>query len=74
MKTRRITIHEMRELYPNQYLFLTDFLDDGIDIIEGRVLANSPRIEDIDEFSNSFKGNSAVWFTGQLIPQGTHFL
>ena len=74
MKAKRITIDDMKELYPNEYLFLIDWIDNGIDITEGVVLAHSPRIEDIDEFSNNFKGSASVWFTGQLMPQGTHFL
>jgi hypothetical protein len=60
MKRERITID--------------NWSDNGVDITEGIVLAHSPRIEDINEFSNDFKGNAAVWYTGQLLPQGTYFL
>ena len=74
MKRERITIDKMKQQYPDEYLFLIDWSDDGVDITEGIVLAHSPRIEDINEFSNDFKGNAAVWYTGQLLPQGTYFL
>ena len=74
MKGIRITIAKMRELYPDEYLFLTDWIDDGIDILEGIVLAHSSRIEEINKVSSNFKGNAAVWYTGRLIPEGTYFL
>ena len=74
MKRERITIDKMKQQYPDEYLFLIDWSDNGVDIIEGIVLAHSPRMEDINEFSNDFKGNAAIWYTGQLLPQGTYFL
>ena len=74
MKGTRITIAKMKELYPDEYLFLTDCIDDGIDILEGIVLAHSSKIEDINEVSRNFKGNAAVWYTGRLLPEGTYLL
>lgn len=74
MKGTRITMAKMRELYPNEYLFLTDCVDDGTDITEGIVIAHSPTIEEINKISRKFKGNTAVWYTGRLIPEGTYFL
>ena len=72
MKGIRITIAKMRELYPDEYLFLTDCIDDGIDILEGIVLAHSSKIEEINEVSRRFEGNTAVWHTGRLLPEGTY--
>lgn len=74
MKGKRITIHEMKQQYPDEYLFLTDCIDDGIDIIEGVVLAHNPKIEEIDKISRNFKGDAAIWYTGKLIPEGTYLL
>ena len=72
MKGTRITIDKMRDLYPNEYLFLTDCIDNGTDIIGGVVLAHSPTIEEINECSRRFEGNTAVWHTGRLLPEGTY--
>lgn len=74
MKGKRLTIHEMKQQYPNEYLFLTDCIDDGADLIEGIVVAHSPIIEDINKISRKFKGNTAVWYTGRLFPQGSYIL
>ena len=74
MKRERITIDKMKQQYPDEYLFLIDWSDDGVDITEGIVLAHSPRIEEINKVSSNFKGNAAVWYTGRLIPEGTYFL
>ena len=74
MKGTRITIAKMKELYPDEYLFLTDCIDDGIDILEGIVFAHSSKIEEINKVSRDFKGNAAVWYTGRLLPEGTYLL
>ena len=74
MKGQRITMAKMKELYPNEYVFLTDCIDDGIDILEGIVFAHSPKIEDINKISRKFKGNTAVWYTGRLLPEGSYIL
>ena len=70
----RITMERMRELYPDEYLFLTDCVDDGTTIIEGIVVAHSPNVDEINKVSGNFKGNTAVWYTGKLLPEGTYFL
>ena len=74
MKAKRMTMDEMKELYPNEYLFLTDCIDDGRTITEGIVLAHSPAIEDINKISRKFKGNTAVWYTGRMLPEGSYIL
>ena len=74
MKGTRITMAKMRELYPSEYLFLTDCIDDGTDITEGIVVAHSPIIEDINKISRKFKENTAVWYTGRLFPEGSYIL
>ena len=74
MKPDRITMEEMRELYPNEYLFLTECTHDGVEITEGIVVAHSPNIDEIDKVSGAFKGNGAVWYTGEYLPEGTYFL
>lgn len=70
----RITMERMKALYPDEYLILTDCVDNGTDIIEGIVVAHSPNIDDINKVSGNFKGNTAVWYTGELLPEGTYFL
>lgn len=76
MKKERMTMGKMRELYPNEYLFLTDCIDNGIEITEGVVIAHSPSIDEIDRVSSTFRNesNAAVWFTGEFLPEGTYFL
>ena len=74
MNGQRITMAKMKALYPDEYLFLTDCIDDGRDITEGIVIAHSPKIEEINEVSRHFKGNGAVWYTGRLLPEGTWLL
>ena len=74
MDGKRITMAEMKELYPDEYLFLTDCVDDGRTITEGIVVAHSPKIEEINKISHKFKGNTAVWYTGRLIPEGDYIL
>ncbi len=73
MKRERITIDEMRELYPNEYLILTECRDNGIDITEGIVVAHDPKLEEINKISGQFKTNIAIWYTGRLLPEGTLF-
>ena len=46
MNRKRITMERMKKLYPNEYLFLTDCIDNGTDITEGIVLAHSPNIDE----------------------------
>lgn len=74
MKGKRITIAKMKELYPDEYLFLTDCIDDGKTITEGIVFAHSPTIEEINKISRKFKGNTAVWYTGRMLPEGSYIL
>ena len=74
MKGKRITMDEMKEQYPDEYLFLTDVVDNGRDITEGIVIAHSPKIEEINKISRKFKGNTAVWYTGKLLPEGSYIL
>lgn len=70
----RITMERMKELYPDEYLILTDCVDNGTDIIEGIVIAHSSNVDDINKVSGTFKGNTAVWYTGELLPEGMYFL
>ena len=74
MKEQRITMDEMKERYPDEYLFLTDVVDNGRDITEGIVIAHSSKIEEINKISRKFKGNTAVWYTGRLLPKGSYIL
>ena len=74
MNQKRITMERMKKLYPNEYLFLTDCIDNGTDITEGIVLAHSPNIDEINKVSSNFKGDTAIWYTGKLLPEGTYFL
>ena len=74
MKQERMTMKRMKELYPDEYLFLTDCIDNGTDITEGIVLAHSPNIDEINAVSSKFTGDVAIWYTGKLLPEGTYFL
>lgn len=71
MKQERMTIEKMRELYPNEWLFITDYvLDNYSEVIEGVVLAHSADGSDIDKVSAEFKGHAAIEYTGDLFPEG----
>ena len=70
MEQTRMSLEQMNRLYPNEYLFITDFARDGADILEGIVVVHSPSIRDVYKASSEYKGHAAIHYTGELFPEG----
>jgi hypothetical protein len=61
-----ITLAEMYQLYPNQWLLLVNLeLDDNFNIIKGQVIANSNNCDEIYEKLALIESkNAAIEYTG----------
>ena len=74
MAQKRMSIAEMAQLYPNQWLFITDCeISENTELISGIVSVNSPSRDVIYEALTNYKGVSAIRYTGKL-PEGMAYL
>ena len=67
MARERLTIQEMVEKYPNQWLFIIepDICEETNQLISGIVQVHSPSRDDIHKVSKEFIGGAAIRFTGK---------
>ena len=74
MKQERLTINEMVQQYPDQWLFIVDCEHSAsTELISGIVAAHSPSRDDIKKVSSEYKGGAAIRYTGKP-PEGRLYL
>ena len=67
MANERLTLEEMEEKYPDEWLFIVDCeYSENTELLSGRVLVHSPSRADVYEASSRYKGSSAIHCTGKL--------
>ena len=74
MEQKRLTIDEMVQLYPDQWLFIVDCEHSAsTELISGIVAVHSSSREDIKKASVEYKGGAAIRYTGKP-PEGRLYL
>ena len=74
MEQKRLTIDEMMQQYPNQWLFIVDCEHSAsTELISGVVAVHSSSREDIKKASAEYKGGAAIRYTGKP-PEGRLYL
>ncbi len=74
MSNERMTLEEMMEKYPDEWLFIVDCEhSENTELLSGRVLVHSKSRADIYDASGYYKGGAAIRYTGKL-PEGMHYL
>ncbi len=74
MSNERLTLEEMEQKYPDEWLFIIDCEhSENTELLSGRVLVHSKSRADIYEASGHYKGSAAIRYTGEL-PEGMHYL
>jgi len=74
MKQERLTIDEMVQHYPDQWLFIVDCEHSAsTELISGIVAAHSPSRDVIKKASAEYKGAAAIRYTGTP-PEGRLYL
>ena len=74
MNNARLTIGEMVQQYPDQWLFIVDCKHSAsTELISGIVAVHSPSRDVIKEASANHKGGAAIRYTGKP-PEGRLYL
>ncbi len=74
MSNERMTLEEMTEKYPDQWLFIIDCEhSENTELLSGVVFAHSESRDDIHEVSGNYEGGAAIRYIGEL-PEGMHYL
>ena len=74
MKPERLTLNEMMQKYPDQWLFIVDCEhSESTELISGIVAVHSPWRDVINEASAEYKGGAAIRYTGKP-PEGRLYL
>lgn len=74
MKNVRLTINEMVQRYPDQWLFIIDCEHSkNTELISGVVAVHSPSRDVIKKASAEYKGGAAIRYTGNP-PEGRLYL
>ncbi len=61
MTNERMTLEDMTEKYPNQWLFIIDCeISENTELLSGVVLAHSQNRDDIHEVSGNYEGGAAI--------------
>ena len=67
MPNERMTLEEMDQKYPNEWLFIVDCEhSENTELLSGRVLVHSKSRDDIYEASGRYKGGAAIHYTGEM--------
>ncbi len=67
MSNERMTLEEMTEKYPDQWLFIIDCeINENTELLSGIVAVHSKSEDDIHEASMQYKGGAAIHYTGGL--------
>ena len=74
MKQERLTINEMVQQYPDEWLFIVDCEhNESTELISGIVAVHSPSRDIIKKASAEYKGGAAIRYTGTP-PEGRLYL
>ena len=74
MSTERMTVEEMRQKYPDEWLFIVNCEHSkNTELLSGRVLVHSKSRADIYDALGRYKGGAAIRYTGKL-PEGKGYL
>ena len=74
MANERLTLTEMEQKYPNEWLFIIDCeISENTELLSGVVAAHSDSRDAIHDVSGRYKGGAAIHYTGQL-PEGMAYL
>ena len=74
MKHERLTLDEMRQKYPDQWLFIVDCEhSESTELLSGIVAVHSPSRDVINNASAEYKGGAAIRYTGKP-PEGRLYL
>ena len=74
MNNARLTIGEMVQQYPDQWLFIVDCKHSAsTELISGIVAVHSPSRDAIKKASAKYKGGAAIRYTGKP-PEGRLYL
>ena len=74
MKGKRLSIEEIYEKYPNQWMFLADTqINEGTELVSGIVIKAGITSEEAYEISAKYQGGGGVLYTGGF-PEGVKFI
>ncbi len=74
MEKERMTLEEMTEKYPDQWLFIIDCeISENTELLSGIVAVHSKSRDDVYEASGHYEGAAAIRYTGEL-PKGMHYM
>ncbi|MDE0425492.1 MAG: hypothetical protein OXN25_11535 [Candidatus Poribacteria bacterium] len=74
MTSERLTLEEMEQKYPDEWLFIVDCeYSENTELLSGCVLVHSPSRADVYKVSSRYKGSAAIHCTSKL-PQGMGYL
>ena len=74
MKHERLTLDEMKQKYPDQWLFIVDCEHStSTELLSGIVAVHSPSRDVINKASAAYKGGAAIRYTGKP-PEGRLYL
>ena len=74
MSNERLTLEDMEQKYPDEWLFIVDCeISENTELLSGCVLVHSPSRADVYEASSRYKGGAAIHRTGKL-PEGMGYL
>lgn len=67
MTNERLTLKEMEEKYPDEWLFIVDCEhSENTELLSGVVAVHSRSETDIHEASMRYKGSAAIRYTGEI--------
>lgn len=74
MSNKRMTLEDMTQKYPDEWLFIVDCEHSAsTELISGIVAVHSPSREVINKASAKYKGGAAIRYTGKP-PEGRLYL
>ena len=67
MTNERLTLEEMEQKYPDEWLFIVDCeYSENTELLSGCVLVHSPSRADVYDISSRYKGSAAIHCTSKL--------
>ena len=67
MENERLTLGEMEQKYPDEWLFIIDCeISENTELLSGVVAVHSKSEDDIHEASRHYIGGAAIHYTGKM--------
>ncbi|RKU17704.1 hypothetical protein C6503_10505 [Candidatus Poribacteria bacterium] len=74
MTSERLTLEEMEEKYPDEWLLIIDCeYSENTELLSGCILVHSPSRAEVYDASSRYKGSAAIHCTSKL-PEGMGYL